>query len=265
MIARRIIVALLERIESGQLTLVEDGRRRVFGSGSPQATVIVHDAAVWPALLRGGRGLAQGPTSTASGTRRTSPPVIEVAARNLRGIDELRRQILATAAPRGGATTPRRARDDISAHYDLGNELFELMLDPTMMLLGRDLRAARDDARGGLAGQARAHLRQARPRAVRPRARDRHRLGRLCAARGGHPRLPRHHDHVVARAARPGAPNACVRPASRTASRSCCRTTASSPASTTKLASIEMIEAVGWKGLRDVLRPLARGCSPPTG
>ncbi len=29
--------------------------------------------------------------------------------------------------------TPRRSRDDIAAHYDLGNELFELMLDPTMM------------------------------------------------------------------------------------------------------------------------------------
>jgi cyclopropane-fatty-acyl-phospholipid synthase len=29
--------------------------------------------------------------------------------------------------------TPERSRADIAAHYDLGNELFELMLDPTMM------------------------------------------------------------------------------------------------------------------------------------
>ena len=29
--------------------------------------------------------------------------------------------------------TPLRARDDIAAHYDLGNALFELMLDETMM------------------------------------------------------------------------------------------------------------------------------------
>ena len=29
--------------------------------------------------------------------------------------------------------TPQRARKDIAAHYDLGNELFELMLDPTLM------------------------------------------------------------------------------------------------------------------------------------
>ena len=29
--------------------------------------------------------------------------------------------------------TPRRSRKDVAAHYDLGNELFELMLDPTLM------------------------------------------------------------------------------------------------------------------------------------
>ncbi len=29
--------------------------------------------------------------------------------------------------------TPRRSRRRIAAHYDLGNELFALFLDPTMM------------------------------------------------------------------------------------------------------------------------------------
>ena len=32
--------------------------------------------------------------------------------------------------------TPTRSRRDIAAHYDLGNDLFELMLDPTMMYSG---------------------------------------------------------------------------------------------------------------------------------
>ncbi len=58
-VARRLVVALLERIESGQLTLVEGGARRVFGSGSPQATVVVHDPSAWPALARGGKGFAE--------------------------------------------------------------------------------------------------------------------------------------------------------------------------------------------------------------
>ena len=34
---------------------------------------------------------------------------------------------------RAAATRPARSRRDISAHYDLGNDLFELMLDETMM------------------------------------------------------------------------------------------------------------------------------------
>ena len=137
-VARGLACALLERIESGQLTLVENGNRRVFGSGSPQATVVVRDPRTWTALRRGGKGLAESfvdgwwdsPDVTA---------VIEVAARNLHGIDDLRRRLTPVREPwqRGRAflqrNTPLRSRDDIAAHYDLGNDLFELMLDETMM------------------------------------------------------------------------------------------------------------------------------------
>ena len=137
-VARGLVSARLERIESGQLTLVEDGVRRVYGSGSPQATVVIRDPRVWTALRRGGKGLAESyvdgwwdsPDVTA---------VIEVAARNLHGIDELRRRLTPVREPwqRGRAflqrNTPLRSRDDIAAHYDLGNDLFELMLDDTMM------------------------------------------------------------------------------------------------------------------------------------
>jgi cyclopropane-fatty-acyl-phospholipid synthase len=138
MIARSIVLALLRRIESGQLTVVERGRRYVFGHGSPQATVVVRSPRLWPALARGGRGLADGyiagwwdsPDLTA---------VFEVAARNLAGIDEWRRRLAPLHEPyqRGRAlwvrNTPARSRADISRHYDLGNQLFELMLDETMM------------------------------------------------------------------------------------------------------------------------------------
>jgi cyclopropane-fatty-acyl-phospholipid synthase len=137
-VARRLVTALLERIESGQLTLVEGPSRRVFGSGSPQATVVVHDPAAFVALARGGKGMAQtyvdglwdSPDVTA---------VIEVAARNLEGIDRVRRAMTPVREPwqRGRSflvrNTPLRAREDIAAHYDLGNDLFELMLDETMM------------------------------------------------------------------------------------------------------------------------------------
>ena len=138
MIARSIVTSLLERIESGQLAVVERGRRRVYGSGCPQATVIVRSPSAWRAAARGSKGLAEAyvaglwdsPDLTA---------VFEVAARNLRGIDELRRRLWPVRAPFQRAralwvrNTPSRSRADIAAHYDLGNELFSLMLDETMM------------------------------------------------------------------------------------------------------------------------------------
>ena len=66
--------------------------------------------------------------------------VIRVAARN---VGAHRRRSAAGSppcasrssapAPRSSATRRSRSRKDIAAHYDLGNELFELMLDPTLM------------------------------------------------------------------------------------------------------------------------------------
>ncbi|MEA2180286.1 MAG: cyclopropane-fatty-acyl-phospholipid synthase [Solirubrobacteraceae bacterium] len=135
--ARRVVLALLRRMQEGRLTIVEGDRRIVIGEGAPQATVVVRSPKVWPALLRAGTGLAEAyadgwwdsPDLTA---------VVELAARNVGGIDELRHRLSPVREPfqRGRAllarNTPQRARRGIAAHYDLGNDLFAAMLDPTM-------------------------------------------------------------------------------------------------------------------------------------
>jgi cyclopropane-fatty-acyl-phospholipid synthase len=66
--------------------------------------------------------------------------VVRLAARNVEGLDRLRRRLAPLRAPGQRVMavlkrnqTRRRARKSIAAHYDLGNDLFELMLDPTMM------------------------------------------------------------------------------------------------------------------------------------
>jgi cyclopropane-fatty-acyl-phospholipid synthase len=137
-VARRIVFALLARIRTGRVELHEDGHRYVFGSGVPTATVHVHSPDVWGALRRGGRGLAE----TYADGLWDSPDltaVIRVAALNVRALDEVRRRLTPVREPfqRVRAAfvrnTPQRSRRDIAAHYDLGNELFELMLDPTLM------------------------------------------------------------------------------------------------------------------------------------
>jgi cyclopropane-fatty-acyl-phospholipid synthase len=115
--------------------------------------VKVRSSRAWRRLARGSRGLAEGyveglwdsPDLTA---------VIRLAAQNVEGIDRFRRRLAPLRAPgqRLGAllrNTRRRNRRAIAAHYDLGNDLFELMLDRTMTYssaLFRDRRMSLEDA-----------------------------------------------------------------------------------------------------------------------
>jgi cyclopropane-fatty-acyl-phospholipid synthase len=136
--ARVLAISLLRRIQVGNLVVAEGQERRVFGAGAPAATVNVCSPRAWRMLLRGSRGLAE---SYAQGLW-DSPDltaVIRVAARNAHRLDQLRMRFAPLLVPlqRGRAlvlrNTRSRSRRDIAAHYDLGNELFQLMLDPTMM------------------------------------------------------------------------------------------------------------------------------------
>ena len=137
-VARRIVFGLLRRLRTGQLTVVEHGSREVFGSGTPAAIVYVNTPRVWAMLLRGSRGLGR---SYSEGLWDTPDltAVVRVAARNVEGLDTARRRLAPIRAPyqrvRGlfGRNTPSRSRKDIAAHYDLGNDLFARMLDPTLM------------------------------------------------------------------------------------------------------------------------------------
>jgi cyclopropane-fatty-acyl-phospholipid synthase len=137
-VARRIVLSLLRRLRSGQLTVLEGERALVLGHGSPRATVQVNSPRLWPRLLHGSRGMAgaymqglwESPDLTA---------VVRVAARNASTLDEWRRRVAPARVPLQAMqgirarNTRTRSRHDIAAHYDLGNEFFALMLDDTMM------------------------------------------------------------------------------------------------------------------------------------
>jgi len=137
-IARRVVLSLLERMRAGQLTILEGERALVLGHGSPRATVRVNSPRLWPRLLHGSRGMAE---AYMQGLWESSDltAVVRVATHNTRSLDEWRRRVAPARVPlqaaRGIRTrnTPARSRRDIAAHYDLGNELFALMLDETMM------------------------------------------------------------------------------------------------------------------------------------
>jgi cyclopropane-fatty-acyl-phospholipid synthase len=138
MSARAVVEWMLRRIRVGTLVVVEDGERREYGgSGAPIATVVVHSPRVWRMLLRGSRGMAD---AYAAGLW-DSPDlvaVIRLAARNAVSLDHARRKLAPIRLPMQRARALARRstrvsrRKDIAAHYDLGNELFSRMLDPTL-------------------------------------------------------------------------------------------------------------------------------------
>jgi cyclopropane-fatty-acyl-phospholipid synthase len=128
---------LLRGISTGTLTVIEGGQRRVYGSGPPAATIVVHSPKMWRMALTGSRGLAE---AYAQGLW-DSPDLaalVRLGARNAAGLDRLRALIAPIRVPiqRVRAWVRRSTRDrrrrDVAAHYDLGNELFSRMLDRTM-------------------------------------------------------------------------------------------------------------------------------------
>jgi cyclopropane-fatty-acyl-phospholipid synthase len=137
-VARRIVFRLLRRLRNGQLTVLEGERREVFGLGSASAAVRVHSPRVWVMLLSGSRGLGR---SYSEGLWDTPNlvDVVRLAARNVEAFDQVRRRLAPLRAPyhriRGAfhSNTPSRSRKSVAAHYDLGNDLFSRMLDPTLM------------------------------------------------------------------------------------------------------------------------------------
>ena len=125
---------------AGRLELVEpDGQVHVLGPGAPPSALIhVRDPRAWTELLRGSRGLA---SSYVAGHWESSDPtaVVRVAARNAPALDAMRRRLTPVREPYqrlrgvGGSATRSQSREDIRRHYDLGNDLFALMLDETLM------------------------------------------------------------------------------------------------------------------------------------
>jgi cyclopropane-fatty-acyl-phospholipid synthase len=137
-LVRWLLAQSLGRLGCGTLIVIEPGgREHRYGSGSPVATMQLHSERVWSAFLRGSLGLAD---AYADGLW-DSPDLVaavRLAARAMPSLDRLRLRAapllrpveLARAVGRPGGRDQRRR--DVAAHYDLGNELFSLMLDPTM-------------------------------------------------------------------------------------------------------------------------------------
>jgi cyclopropane-fatty-acyl-phospholipid synthase len=143
-VARGAVHAVLRRVRAGRLTLVEEwsGERLGFGRDGTRlrATVTVRSPAAYRMLVRGrsiGLGEAYG-----RGAWEVDDIValFRIAARELPRSDRLRGRLAPLLRPLQRLdtlpvlNTRRGARRNIAAHYDLGNEMFEVFLDREWMM-----------------------------------------------------------------------------------------------------------------------------------
>lgn len=151
---KRGLLRQLAHLRHGQLTLVEAGERQLFGQPDAhahlRAEIQVHDEAFWPMVagngsIGAGEAYMQGYWSSPDLTA-----VIRLFVVNLDVLDGLEGGLARLGRPllHGlhwlNRNTRRGSRKNIAAHYDLGNALFEQLLDSTMMYSAAMFRSAED-------------------------------------------------------------------------------------------------------------------------
>ena len=137
----RLVYGLLAQIKRGKLTLVDADSTQIFGhdDGGPDCRVTIHDCSLYRKMMCGGAvGAAEaymdGDWSTDNLTDLIclflqNRPVLEEMQGKMSWVSRLGLKLFHYAR-RDSLAGSRR---NIADHYDLGNDFFQLFLDPTMM------------------------------------------------------------------------------------------------------------------------------------
>jgi cyclopropane-fatty-acyl-phospholipid synthase len=138
-VARAFVHRALGRLRGGRLEIAERDGVRTFGpdDASLRARMEVSDSRAWSGLLRGSTGWGEGYVEGYWATDNLVD-LVRIACRNLAPFDRWRARVHPLVAPaqRIAKLVPQNtragARSNISAHYDLGNDLFASFLDEGM-------------------------------------------------------------------------------------------------------------------------------------
>jgi cyclopropane-fatty-acyl-phospholipid synthase len=141
--ARRAVRARLEQVQNGQVVVREDGKHEAFGSLTdeiPLTTVLtIHDPRFYGEVAFGGamgaaEAFIQGFWSCDELTN-----LVRILLRNRHVLGEMETGFASLSRPllrfvhRRNRNTRSGSKRNIAAHYDLGNDFYELWLDRTMM------------------------------------------------------------------------------------------------------------------------------------
>lgn len=152
-IARKLVLKMLSKLEQGELTLIENGQTHQFGNAirlaspapmplakqSLRCEVQVHHPLFWRDVLLGGSVGAGESYIRGDWSCSDLTALIRILLRNRSVLDKMDTRLSRIKAPlqRIGHFLRRNTREgsrrNIEAHYDLGNDLFRLFLDPSLM------------------------------------------------------------------------------------------------------------------------------------
>lgn len=142
-IARQLVFKQLAGLSKGKLVVREPGvGEQVFGDGDgryPVAELVVHNHGTWRDLVTGGSVGAAEAFVAGDWSSPDLTALLRFFSRNLDTMNAFEDKFSWVSKPalKGlhwlNRNTPEGSRKNISAHYDLGNDLFSLFLDPTMM------------------------------------------------------------------------------------------------------------------------------------
>ncbi|MEM1403753.1 MAG: cyclopropane-fatty-acyl-phospholipid synthase family protein [Pseudomonadota bacterium] len=142
-LARRFMLRVLSHIKVGSLTIHDGDDTHHFGNpdaaGEPHAEIVVHNRAAFGKVLTGGT-IASGEAYIDGDW--STPDLTEVTRLFSANMDSMASmqsgqhwytRVALKLAHAMNRNTHEGSRRNISAHYDLGNDFFQLFLDPTMM------------------------------------------------------------------------------------------------------------------------------------
>jgi cyclopropane-fatty-acyl-phospholipid synthase len=138
--ARRLVLDALRRFPVGQLTIQEpSGNEVLLGYGQPQAVLQIHDWRTYRMMMTGGSLGAAEAFMEGLWTSNNLIAVVRYFAVNVEPMQSLEGLTSKLARPLLSLlhvinrNSVRGSRRNISAHYDLGNDFFNLFLDKQMM------------------------------------------------------------------------------------------------------------------------------------
>ena len=145
-LCRNGLFSTLEKLHTGSLTIVEGDQRFMFGQpeaggdySAHHAEIEIHDFEAYRNIALYGSVGAGEAYMTADWSSSDLPMVIRVLALNKDVVDQIDGgwatvgKVALQFFHQLNKNTEKGSKRNIAAHYDLGNDMFELFLDPTMM------------------------------------------------------------------------------------------------------------------------------------